>query len=110
MCTEFSCCGCHPAELDSAPLAFSCAFFFGLYGPPLTVSRTQPSARLYNPQSLYGTLSRPTVQSSRGSIGTVLSCASNQLLSAFQLLGSVTASGNPVAGSVLKKLTRFCEG
>src|SRR5918992_4895632 len=69
MFTEFRCCAFQPTLL-CAPLAFSCAFFFALYGPPYDASRIQLGACA--PQSLYGTPSRPTVQSNRGSTGTLL--------------------------------------
>src|SRR5690606_33764938 len=71
---------------------------------------------LWRPQSLYGTPSRPTVQSSRGSTGSVLA-AVKLSLSAFHAAvassGSrsptLNASGSPLA-STLKKFTRFWLG
>src|SRR5712692_3975821 len=105
MCTPFSCSGCQPTLL-TAPLAFSCAFFLGLYGPPY------PGARIHEgrcmPQSLYGTESRPIVQSSRGSTVSAID-AFHTASRAFQL-GSVNAVGNPVTGSTLNRLAMFCDG
>src|SRR5437868_2852304 len=115
MCTEFSCVGCQPVVL-SAPLAFSCAFFFGTYGPPLETSLTQV-AWFTTPQSLYGTWSRPTVQSMRGSTGVsvdALRIAFDVFHVPFASYGllpgdDVSAIGRP-APSTLKKLMRFCVG
>src|SRR5262245_23133899 len=110
MSTEFSCDGCQPADVDSAPLTFSLAYFFGLYGPPLATSGIHSSSTMKYPQSLYGTLSRPTVQSSRGSTETVVRWPSMFKSSTFHVVESTMTSGSPVAASVLKKLTRFCVG
>src|SRR6476469_10656954 len=103
MFTEFSCVGTHPTLL-SAPLVFSCAFFFGLYVPPYAGALIQPGACF--PQSLYGTPSRPTVQSRRGSTGARFVEVKLALL-AFHV-GSDNASGSPAA-STRKKFTRFCD-
>src|SRR6266550_3392982 len=107
MFTEFNCVFCQPTLL-SAPLACSCAFFLGPYGPPFAGSRTHPAAPLYNPQSLYGTASLPTVQSNRGSTAAA-AAALKFALDAFQLAGLDVANGSPAA-STWKKLTRFCVG
>src|SRR5947208_13729278 len=66
MFTSFVCVVCHPT-LFSPLAASSWTFFLGLYGPLYEASRIQE--RLWSPQSVHGTLSRPTVQSSRGSTG-----------------------------------------
>src|SRR5712691_7720764 len=105
MCTEFSCAGAQPTLLW-APLAFSWMFFFGLYGPPY------PGARIHvpkcRPQSLKGTLSRPTVQSNRGSTVSAVD-ATNVALRVFHA-GSVKDLGSPVTPSTTEKLSRFCDG
>src|SRR6266571_4915836 len=109
MFTSFVCVGTQPT-LSSASAACSWTFFLGLYGPLYEASRIH--VRSCRPQSLYGTTSRPTVQSSRGSTAWVLPAA--KFVSrvtggaAFQL-AFVSASGRPLA-STAKKLTRFCDG
>src|SRR2546430_8393619 len=120
MFTSFVCVVCHPT-LFSPLAAFSWTFFLGLYGPLYEASRIQE--RLWSPQSLNGTLSRPTVQSTRGSTGLMMpprkfwpfqTCdvsddggtGSSGGLSQAEL---VTASGSPAA-STWKKLIRVNEG
>src|SRR5258705_451103 len=108
MCTELRPAGTQPTLLW-APLAFSCTFFFALYGPEYAASRMKSA--LCTPQSLKGTPSRPTVQSNRGS--TVSAVDATRLASCAGLashVGSVIASGSPVVPSTRKKLTRFCDG
>src|SRR5688500_9519317 len=105
MGTEFSCAGAQPTLL-SAPLALSWTFFFALWAPPKRGDRIQSGS--CGPQSLYGTPSRPTVQSSRGSTGVAAPAVKFALL-VFHA-GSVRASGSPVVASTAKKLTRFCDG
>src|SRR3712207_648130 len=96
MFTAFCCVGAHPPAFCSVLLASSWMFFFGLYGPPYAGARIHPDSCA--PQSLYGTPSRPTVQSSRGSTG--VSVAEVRLsLRVFQVAGLVNASGRPDAGS-----------
>src|ERR1041385_6906880 len=101
MCTEFNCAGAQPTLL-SAPLAFSWMFFLGLYRPPY------PGALIHlgrwSPQSLYGTLSRPTVQSTRGS-RVSLTDATKLVFPAFQY-GSVKAFGRPVVASTTNALSK----
>src|SRR5689334_15358824 len=128
MLTEFSWVFVQPTEL-SAPLAFSCAFFFGLYGPPYASERIQSGACL--PQSLYGTPSRPTVQSRRGSsdiaaddvqeYGT-FTCGQVAASSPLMLFHApdgetawpagvvVIASGRPLTGSVWNRFTKVNDG
>src|SRR5688500_10752151 len=104
MLTELSCVFTQPTLLW-APLAFSCTFFFGLYGPLKVASRIQVAP--WGPQSLNGTPSRPTVQSRRGS--TVLfavKAASYSAFSAFQVAGLVMIVGRPAA-SVTNEFTMF---
>src|SRR6476620_1377232 len=106
MFTELSCVLTQPTLL-CAPDAFSCTFFFALYVPPFGMLRIQVES--WRPQSLTGTPLRPAVQSTRGSkFMLAVSAARMSLLSAFQF-GSESAIGRPAA-SVLKKLTRFCDG
>src|SRR5688500_6035657 len=107
MLTELSCVFTQPTLL-CAPLAFSCTFFFGLYGPLNVSSRIQLAA--CGPQSLNGTPSRPTVQSRRGStfIVAVLAASSSRLF-AFQVPGLVIIVGRPAA-SVTNVFTIFCDG
>src|SRR6267143_1285180 len=78
MWTEFNCVGFQPTAL-TAPLDFSWAFFFGLYGPENVRSLTQIES--YTPQSLYGTKSLPTVQSNRGSTGITAVTPAERLVS-----------------------------
>src|SRR5438067_817491 len=107
MLSAFNCVGTQPTLL-SAPLAFSCCIFFGLYGPE------KPGARIHvgscGPQSLYGTPSRPTVQSRRGSSAMLADDFASRLsLRAFHVLRLESDSGSPFA-STWKKFTRFCDG
>src|SRR5690242_4783510 len=84
-----------------APLEFSCTFFFGLYGPPYESDRIQSD--LCMPQSLYGTPSRPTVRSSRGStakpVAGAVAAASSSVLRLFHVVGLVIATGSPAAST-----------
>src|SRR5216684_724962 len=91
MCTEFNCAGAQPTLLWD-PLAFSWMFFFALYGPPYPGALIQIGK--CRPQSLKGTLSLPTVQSSRGSTVSATD-ATNTVLRVFHA-GSVKALGSPV--------------
>src|SRR6266511_3960878 len=106
MWTPFSCSGCQPTLL-TALLAFSCAFFLGLYRPPY------PGARIHKvscmPQSLYGTQSRPIVQSIRGSTVSAGDATQTAFL-LFQQVSHVKANGSPVAPFTAKKFARFCDG
>src|SRR2546429_1234225 len=112
MFTSFVCVVCHPTLC--APVAASpWTFFLGLYGPLYEASRIQE--RLWSPQSLYGPLSRPTVQSSRGSTGVKLppikfkpfqtrpvsdsGISESGWRAGLSQLGLVTANGKPVAES-----------
>src|SRR5687768_5886223 len=95
MLTEFICPVVQPTVL-CAPDACSWTFFFALYGPPYADERIQPPSCV--PQSLNGTSSRPTVQSSRGSTGTVLKAAVKFALFAFHVLLE-SASGRPAAST-----------
>src|SRR5438067_3399795 len=107
MFTEFCCAGAQPT-VASAPLAFSWMFFFGLYGPLKPGARIQ--SPLCGPQSLYGTPSRPTVQSSRGSSDTLADAFASKLPSkVLKLFESVTAIGRPFA-STRKWFTSACDG
>src|SRR6478752_5219542 len=107
MLTELSCVLTQPTLL-CAPDAFSCTFFFALYVPPFGMLRIQVES--CGPQSLNGTPLRPAVQSTRGSKFMVaVTAARRSWLSEFQPAGFESASGRPAA-SVLKKLTRFCDG
>src|SRR6266516_2182279 len=108
MFTSFVCVACHPT-LFSAFAACSWTFFFGLYGPLYVASRIHD--RLWSVQSLYGTLSRPTVQSSRGSTAANWPPEKFVSLSAAVVFQPAfdSASGRPTA-STAKKFTRFCEG
>src|SRR5262245_3363928 len=97
MLTELSCVFTQPTLL-CAPLEFSCTFFFGPYKPPYVGDRIHVASCI--PQSLYGTPSRPTVQSSRGSMGTVFADASSSAFRLFHVVGLETASGSPFASTV----------
>src|SRR5688572_26239609 len=98
MFTEFCCAGAQPPAFCSAPLAFSWMCFLGLYGPPYVGDRIHPGSCV--PQSLKGTPSRPTVQSSRGSTGMVADDVASRLASrTFQPVGFDNAIGRPVAAS-----------
>src|SRR6185295_6116475 len=101
--TSFVCVACHPT-LFSPSDDRSCTCFFGLYGPLYDASRIQE--RLCVVQSLYGTLSRPTVQSSRGSMALKLPAA--KFVSGVGLFHAplAIAIGKPTA-STWKKLTRL---
>src|SRR5947208_985855 len=101
MLTELSCVFTQPTLL-CAPLAFSCTFFLALYGPPFGMLRIQ--LEVCGPQSLNGTLSRPAVQSMRGSIVIVaVFDASYSPSNAFQVAGFVIIVGSPETGSTTKE-------
>src|SRR2546430_6523955 len=104
MCTEFNWNEFQPTAL-CAPLRFSWTFFLALYGPEYDRSRMK--RLLWSPQSLKGTPSRPAVQSSRGSTGTVV--FAEKLVSRAFHAALVTAKGSPLAFTT-KKLTRFSVG
>src|SRR5215207_6419373 len=107
MLTELSCVFTQPTLL-CAPLAFSCTFFFALYGPPFDSARIQAAS--CSPQSLNGTLSRPAVQSMRGSTVMVAVFAPSSSASlAFHEPGEVTINGRPAA-SVRNEFIMFCDG
>src|SRR2546426_1732938 len=105
MWTPFSCSGCQPTLL-TAPLAFSCAFFLGLYGPPYPGARIQDGRCM--PQSLYGTESRPIVQSIRGS--TVSAMDAFQTASRVFHVALANALGRPVTASTANMFAMFCDG
>src|SRR5215204_2676084 len=108
MFTELSCVLTQPTLL-CAPLDFSCTFFFGLYGPLNDASRIQPAA--CSPQSLNGTLSRPVVQSIRGSIViAAVFAASYSPFSTFQVAGAVIIVGSPLVASTTNEFIMFCDG
>src|SRR5687768_17938787 len=98
MLTEFSWLEVQPTVLCT-PAACSWTCFFALYGPPYDDDRIHPASCV--PQSLNGTSSRPTVQSSRGSTGSARNAGVAALkfsLFAFQLLLE-SASGRPAAST-----------
>src|SRR5688572_651928 len=98
MFTEFCCVGAQPPAFCSAPLTFSWMCFLGLYGPPYVGDRIHPASCA--PQSLNGTPSRPTVQSSRGSTVMVRDAAASRLASrVFQPVAFDSAIGRPVTAS-----------
>src|SRR5215217_2038197 len=95
MLTELSCVFTQPTLL-CAPLDFSCTFFLALYGPPFDSARIQDAS--CRPQSLNGTLSRPAVQSMRGStVMVAVFVASSSASLAFHVPGDMTISGKPAA-------------
>src|SRR6267378_2326229 len=121
--TSFVCVVCQPTLFSALGAPCSCAFFLGLYGPLYDASRIHP--RWWTPQSLYGTLSRPTVQSTRGSTGLMLPARKFWPRQAFADAVSdgggdgssgglfhallVIATGRPAA-STWKKFTRLNDG
>src|SRR6185436_4710646 len=108
MLTELSCVFTQPTLL-CAPLDFSCTFFLALYGPPFGMLRIQVSR--CGPQSLNGTLSRPAVQSMRGSIVIfAVFAASYSPSKAFQPFGFVMIVGRPEVASTTNEFIMFCDG